>query len=176
MFTDTFLFNSRKTFTSCLSQWKGFSWVSLLWPWLHLPVPKEQVKTQKSGSAPPHCLPGKGQEPSLLTGKCLLNVASHVSKGELEEGEICLNCGSHQGTCQLAPLHLVLSPHLFLPPALPFPLPSPLTANTASRCLTGWTVPGKQVCQEGSCTRLLGAWQCHAAAPQVPTSGGCVSL
>lgn len=86
MFTNAFLFKSRKTFSSCLSQRKRFPRASLSWPWLHLSAPKEQVKTQRSSSLLPHCLPGKDQEPSLLAGKRISSMALCVSKGELEEG------------------------------------------------------------------------------------------
>ena len=119
MFTNAFLFNSRKTFSSRLSQRKGFPRVSLLWPWLHSLAPEEQVKTQRSGSPLPRCLPGKGREPSLLAGNRASSMALCVSKGKLEEGEICLNfCDSPP---PLSPRHspagiTTVSSNLFLPP------------------------------------------------------------
>lgn len=109
-------FNSRKAFSSCLSQRKGFPRVSPPWPWLHLSASKEQVKTQRSGSLWLCCFPGKDQETSLLAGKRASSVAPHVSPSVSWKKENF--CGSpHPLSPQRPPAGITaVSPHLFLPP------------------------------------------------------------
>lgn len=73
MFTNTFLFNSRKTFSSRLSQRKAFPQDSLSWRGLHAEWLSAMVLS------------------SLPAGEGASSVALRGSEGHLDEGAICLN-------------------------------------------------------------------------------------